>query len=207
MRLAKQQQAEEARRMREEADKMEADRARVATAVARNLLEAYTALRARDYAWATQAVGEAEKQAGEHGDLATRCGRWRLLIDYAAELAGFEEQALASANEGREYQIGDRRIAIVEINPKTYAYKERGQLKRGARSAMPKAIERAILKQWFSGKDQAANHIYLGIHRLLEEPPDLGQVRREWETALAGAPATRSIMPLLEDPILTGVDQ
>lgn len=197
-------QQEEARRMKEEAEKAEADRARAAAAVDRDLRDAYVAIRARDYARASQVVDEAEKRAGEDGDLVTRCGRWRLLIDYAAELADFEQQAIMSANEGREYQIGKRLIGIVEITPKTYAFKEQGQLKRGPRSAMPKAIERAILEQWFAGKDQPANHIYLGIQRLLEEPPDLAAVRKEWKTALAGEPATRSIMPLLEDPILTG---
>lgn len=204
---AEAQRAAEARRMEEEAARAEADRARNTAAVERDLRDAYAALRKRDYAAAAQTVGEAEKRAGDDGDLMTRCGRWRLLVDYAAQLAGFEQQALASANEGREYQIGDRLIAIVEINPKTYAYKERGQMKRGARSDMPKAIERAILRQWFAGANNPANHIYLGIHRLLDDPPALGEVRREWETALAGEPATRSIMPLLDDPILTAGGQ
>ncbi|MFM8733820.1 MAG: hypothetical protein ACKOC8_01285 [Pirellulales bacterium] len=206
-RTAERQQAEESRRMKAEADRAEADRARAAAAVDRDLRDAYAAVRARDYARAAQTIGDAERKAGEDGDLATRCGRWRLLVDYAAQLADFEQKAIASANEGREYQIGDRLIAIVEITPKTFVYKERGQVKRGARSAMPKAIERAILKQWFAGAKNPANHIYLGIHRLLDDPPDLAKVRSEWETALAGEPATRSIMPLLEDPLLTGDGQ
>lgn len=204
---ADEQRAADARRMKEEAERAEADRARMTAAVEEDLRDAYAALRKRDYAAAAQTVGEAEKRVGEDGDLMTRCGRWRLLVDYAAQLADFEQQALASANEGREYQIGDRLIAIVEINPSTFAYKERGQTKRGPRSAMPKAIERAILRQWFAGANKPANHIYLGIHRLLDEPPALDEVRREWEIALAGEPATRSIMPLLADPILTAGGQ
>ena len=129
--------------------------------------------------------------------------RWELLAGYARQLAGYREQAFTAANEGREYTIDDRTIAIIEIGPEKFAYKEAGRIKRGPRASLPTAIQRAILRTWFEGDQRSANHIFLGVDRLLDDQPDLETVRQEWETALVGEPATASIMPLLDDPVIT----
>ena len=101
----------------------------------------------------------------------------------------------------------DRMISVVEIGPETYAYKEAGRIHRRPRASMPKAFERAIVRQWFDADGRAANHILLGVQLLLDEKPSLPAVRDEWETALAGESATASILPLLDDPILAGVEE
>ncbi|MCE9629873.1 MAG: hypothetical protein K8S94_04025 [Planctomycetia bacterium] len=195
------EEAREAEARRLEAD----DLVKAQSAVDRGLGDAYAALRRHDEEAARRSLQEAVKAAGEHGDLVTRADRWTLLVDYAAQLEEFQQEAIASANEGREYKIGNRTIAIIEITPKTFSYKEAGQTRRGSRASLPRPIERAILAQWFDGGKRAANHIFLGVHHLLDDEPDLDKVRAQWEIALAGEPATKSIMPLLDDPILTGL--
>lgn len=190
----------------EQADQEKArqdSQSRADSAVDRGLTAAYAALRRGDRAGVEQGIAVAEQASGDDADLSLRVARWQLLADYARQLAGYREQAVASANQGREYTIDERTIAIIEIGPEKFAYKEAGRIKRGPRASLPKAIQRAILRAWFEGDQRAANHIFLGVDRLLDDQPDLETVRQEWETALAGEPATASIMPLLDDPVIT----
>lgn len=178
-------------------------RSQADSAVDRGLTAAYAALRRGDRSGAEQGIAVAKQASGDDADLSLRVARWELLADYARQLVGYREQALAAANEGREYTIDERTIAIIEIGPEKFAYKEAGRIKRGPRASLPKAIQRAILRAWFEGDQRAANHIFLGVDRLLDDQRDLETVRQEWETALAGEPATASIMPLLDDPVIT----
>jgi hypothetical protein len=169
--------------------------------VDRALAATLAALRRSDGPAARESVDTASDAVGDDAALRSRVDRWRLLVDYAAQLDTPRRQASASAAKGREYEIGGRTIGIVELTPESYAYKAAGTIKRGPRTALPRPIERAILEAWFAGDGRAANHIFLGIDRLLEPRPDLAGVRREWDTALRGEPATAPLMPLLEDPL------
>ena len=193
------EQAEQAEQERARQD----SRSRADSVVDRGLTAAYAALRRGDRSGVEQGIAVAEQASGDDADLSLRVARWQLLADYARQLAGYREQAVASANQGREYTIDERTIAIIEIGPEKFAYKEAGRIKRGPRASLPTAIQRAILRAWFEGDQRAANHIFLGIDRLLDDQTDLETVRQEWETALAGEPATASIMPLLDDPVIT----
>lgn len=172
----------------------------VADEVDRRISEAATAFRGRDYESGTKALDQAD--AGDDADLATRVERWRLLLDYARQLDGHVGKAIAAANKGREYTIGDRAIVIIEIGPDGYAYKESGVIQRGPRANLPRVVERAILKAWYDGDPRPANGIFVGVHHLLDDDADLEKVRAAWEQALVGEPATASIMPLLDDPAL-----
>jgi hypothetical protein len=211
---ARSQATTEQERARVETDRVQAEqaeqekarqdsRSRADSAVDRGLTDAYAAIRRGDQSGVEQGIAVAEQASGDDADLSLRVARWQLLADYARQLAGYREQAVASANQGREYTIDERTIAIIEIGPEKFAYKEAGRIKRGPRASLPKAIQRAILRAWFEGDQRAANHIFLGVDRLLDDQPDLETVRQEWETALAGEPATASIMPLLDDPVIT----
>lgn len=175
-----------------------------AAEVGRRLEAVATALRGHDHRAADAALAAATAAAGEHADLSTRVERWRLLAGYARDLDGLVAQALASANEGREYTIGDRTISIIEIGPKTFAYKEAGQIRRGPRASLPRPLERAILKAWFDADGRAANDIFVGVHRLLDASPDLARVRQDWQRAAEGEPAAKSVLPLLDDPGIGG---
>lgn len=211
---ARSQATTEQERARVETDRVPAEQAeqekarqdsrpRADSAVDRGLTAAYAALRRGDRSGVEQGITVAEQASGDDADLSLRVARWQLLADYARQLAGYREQAVASANQGREYTIDDRTIAIIEISPEKFAYKEAGRIKRGPRASLPKAIQRAMLRAWFEGDQRSANHIFLGVDRLLDDQPDLETVRQEWETALAGEPATASIIPLLDDPVIT----
>lgn len=182
----------------------EADQAddRVTEDVARTITDAAKAFRSHDYAAAEKALQAAQESAGEEAEPAMRVERWQLLLDYARQLDDHVAKALASANEGREYTIGDRTIAIIEIGPQGYAYKEAGATRRGPRANLPRVVERAILKAWYDGDPRPSNGIFLGVHRLLDDDVDLDRVRQEWQQALVGEPATSSIMPILDDPAL-----
>lgn len=176
--------------------------ARATEDVARTITDAAKAFRSHDYAVAEKALEAAQESVGEEAEPATRIERWRLLLDYARQLDDHVAKALASANQGREYTIGDRTIAIIEIGPQGYAYKEAGATRRGPRASLPRVVERAILKAWYDGDPRPSNGIFLGVHRLLDDEVDLDRVRQEWQQALVGEPATSSIMPILDDPAL-----
>jgi len=175
---------------------------RAAATVDRGLRATLAALRRGDLTAARRAVDAADSAVGDDPALRSRTDRWILLVDYAGKLETYRGQADESASKGREYEIDGRTIGIVELTPTTYAYKAAGKIERGPRNELPRPIQRAILAAWFAGDGRAANHIFLGIDRLLEPRPDLAAVRTEWETALRGEPATAPLMPLLEDPLL-----
>lgn len=170
-------------------------------AVDRALTSTLTALRLGDASQARQSVESAAAAAGNDAALRDRVDRWLLLVEYAAQLAGHRREAAESAARGREYEVDSRTIGIVELTPDIFAYKVAGRVERGPRDELPPAIDRAILAAWFAGDGRAANHIFLGIARLLEPRPNLAAVRAEWETALRGEPATAPLMPLLDDPL------
>ncbi len=207
---ARSQATAEQERARVETDREQAEqekarqdsRSRADSAVDRGLTDAYAALRRGDRSGVEQGIAVAEQASGDDADRSLRVTRWELLAGYARQLAGYREQAFTAANEGREYTIDDRTIAIIEIGAEKFAYKEAGRIKRGPRASLPTAIQRAILRTWFEGDQRSANHIFLGVDRLLDDQPDLETVRQEWETALVGEPATASIMPLLDDPVI-----
>jgi type IV secretory pathway VirB10-like protein len=91
------------------------DAAQAAGAVDRGIAAAAAALRRHDHPAAEQALEVAGDAADGDPDLETRVNRWRLLVAYAGELDGHLERAVASANEGREYTIGDRTISIIDV--------------------------------------------------------------------------------------------
>jgi hypothetical protein len=184
----------------EEAD--EKDAAQAAGEVARAIATAAAAVRRHDHAAAEQALEVADGAAAGDADLETRVNRWRLLVGYAGQLDGHLARAVASANEGREYTIGERTISIVELGPETFAYKEAGKVTRGPRGEFPRVVERAILAAWFDGDPRPANAIFVGLHRLLDDEPDLDRVRQAWQEAAAGDAAAASILPLLDDPAI-----
>ena len=177
----------------------------VAHDVDRRIADAAKAFRSRDDEAAKEALDEADEVAGDDADLTARVERWRLLLDYARQLDDHVGKAISAANEGREYTIGDRTIVIIEIGPDGYAYKESGAIQRGPRAGLSRVVERAILKAWYDGDPRPANGIFVGVHHLLDDDVDLGKVRAAWEQALVGEPATASIMPLLDDPVLAAV--
>lgn len=198
--------AAQASREREMAERrrMEAAAANAASTVDRSLGDALASLRRRDIAAANRAVDVARKAAADADDAAllSRAQRWGLLVDYAGQLDDLVKQAIDAANAGRDYKIGNRTVSVIEITPTSFVYKEAGQMKRGARASLPRPVERAILTTWFAGSPRPANHIFVGVHHLLEDRPDLGAVRAEWQKALAGEEGTKSLMPLLDDPLL-----
>lgn len=186
----------------------EVEHGRPAAAVDQALASTLAALRMRDTSKARQSAESAASAAGDDAVLRRRVDRWLLLVDYAAQLAGHRREAAESAAKGREYEVDGRTIGIVELTPEAFAYKVAGRVERGPRDELPQAIDQAILAAWFAGDGRAANHIFLGIARLLEPHPDLAAVRAEWETALRGEPATAPLMPLLDDPLfIDGVGQ
>jgi hypothetical protein len=178
------------------------DAAQAAGAVDRGIAAAAAALRRHDHPAAEQALEVAGDVAADDPDLETRVNRWRLLVTYAGQLDGHLERAVASADEGREYTIGDRTISIIELGPEAFAFKERGKVTRGPRAELPRVVERAILAAWFDGDPRPANQIFVGLHRLLDDEPDFDRVRASWEEAAAGDEAAASILPLLDDPAL-----
>jgi hypothetical protein len=172
-------------------------------AVEKALKNAYAEIRAGRFAAAEKAVDEASAAAAD--DLtAGRVERWRLLVTYARQLAEYRDTALAEAAKGGDYTVGGRVISVVEMNKTQFVYKDRGEMKRPRRDAIPPQIVLAILSTWFAGDGRPANDIYLGVQHLVGGEPDLDAARAAWRRAGQGGEEVAPLVGLLADPVLRG---
>lgn len=134
-----------------------------------------------------------------------RLKRWQRLLEYARGYADLRTKAYRAAAGGREYDLGDRVIVVIEMNEDTLVYKDSGKNKRVPRNEVPTSIDRAIVEQWLGSDGRAANHLFLGASHLVKERPSPADASREWQRAAAGGePDGRMLEPLVEDPVIVG---
>jgi cytoskeletal protein RodZ len=182
-----------------------AERAGIAAAVNDALEQAYQALRREDFDTADRLLSTAEKDVGDDVEAATRLRRWQLLAGYAREFTRFRGEAFAAANAGREYEVDGEVIAIIEITPDLFIYRQDGRNKRVPRGEVDRRLEMAIVETWFAGDGRAANHLFLGAGWLCHDPPALRRARAEWQIAGAGGEQVAPLIALLDDPVLRQV--
>jgi len=167
------------------------------------LAQALEALRSEDFPRAAKVLAVAADRAAVDADVLDRVSRWQLLAEYARQFPRHRDDALKAAGEGRDYEVGVRKIGVVEVNDQQFVYREKGQNIRLPRNAIPDDILLAIVETWFAGANQAGNHMLLGAYHVTRQRPDLDTARREWsEAARRGEPTGRQLLRLLDDPLL-----
>jgi hypothetical protein len=166
------------------------------------LREAYAALQRQEFDTADRAIAAAGRQVGDDVELATRIERWRLLATYARSFVGYREQAFKAANEGREYDLGDTKFAVIEITPEKFVYRIAGKTERKTPDEVDPRIALAIVEAWFAADGRAANHLFLGAQAFCLDPPDLRRARGEWQRAGRGGEQAAPLLALLEDPVI-----
>jgi hypothetical protein len=170
-------------------------------AVDKAVAEAFAAMRGGDFDTAASRLKDVS--AGDDGQVQARLDRWRQFLHYARGMVDLRKRALAEAADGREYELGDRVIVIVEMNDRQVIYRDRGKQHEVPRDKLPQELEQAIVEQWLAGDGRAANHLFLGAGHLLREIPSPADAVREWQTAAAGGERDGQLLqPLARDPAL-----
>ncbi|MFM9195136.1 MAG: hypothetical protein ACKOWG_05240, partial [Planctomycetia bacterium] len=100
-----------------------------------------------------------------------------------------------------EYDVKDRRIAVVEVDDEVFTYHENGRNHTLSRAKLPAGIVLAIVTSWFDARP--ANDLYLGAYHFTKQEPDAGLAREHWEKAEAGGADAAALLPLLDDPVFT----
>ena len=147
-------------------------------------------------------LAEAFEQAGgrNFGNAASqRIDSWQQLANYYKGFLEFREKALAAVQAGNEYEVRNKKIAVVEIDDTEFKYRVAGETKRTDRDKIPGGIVLAILMEWFDANP--ANDLYVGAYHLAKEESAPELAREHWEKAEAGGADASALMPLLDDPV------
>jgi hypothetical protein len=178
-------------------------RARAVAGVDQSLRAAYEAIRADEFDTADRQVAAAARLAADHDDLADRVTCWRQFARYARQAAGYREKALNAANAGGDYNVGNRRIAVVESTPQRFVYHAAGRnVPISPRADVPGPIVTAILRAWFAADGRPGNHVFLGTHLLARREPNTRLAAAEWNRARERGEDVSNLEPLLKDPII-----
>ena len=181
-------------------------RARAAQLVEDALRAAYDAIRADDFNTANRQVATAARLAAQDDALTERVTCWRQFARYARQAADYRERALDAANRGGEYEVGNKRIAVIESTRERFVYRREGRnVAFTPRSAAPDPVLTAILRTWFAGADKPGNYVFLGTHLLARREPNLRLAAAAWERAREGGEDVSLLVPLLTDAVIRAV--
>ena len=164
------------------------------------LAAARTALAAGHFDRADEAVRRA-RDAAPDGSGADRVAGWEQLASHARRFASFRGQAL-KAGAGRDFEVGQDVISVIEVNDRTFIFRHAGHTQRIPVDEVPEAIAMTMTRKWFAGGGQAANHLFVGARYLTRPEPDPAAARKAWLAARAAGEDVSLLMPLLDDPLL-----
>ena len=181
-------------------------RARAAVFVEDALRAAYDAIRADDFNAADREVATAARLAAQDDALTRRVTCWRQFARYARQAAGYREQALDAANAGGDFDVGNKRIAVIESTRERFVYRREGRnVAFTPRSAAPDPVVTAILRTWFAAADKPGNYVFLGTHLVARREPNLQLAAQAWERAREGGEDVSLLVPLLTDRVIGAV--
>lgn len=181
-------------------------RARAAQLVEDALRAAYDAIRADDFNTANRQVAAAARLAAQDDALTERVTCWRQFARYARQAADYREQALDAANRGGDYEVGNKRIAVIESTRERFVYRREGRnVAFTPRSTAPDPVLTAILRTWFAAADKPGNHVFLGAHLVARREPNLRLAAAAWERAREGGEDVSLLVPLLTDAVIRAV--
>jgi cytoskeletal protein RodZ len=164
----------------------------------RLLAEVFAALQEQQFDAAQLAVKAADKKAA--GPAQKRVASWDSLLTYAKGFADYRSQALAAMKPGQEYEIDDKKIAVIEIDAEKFIYRYAGKNKTVSADKIPGAILMTIVTEWFDRNP--ANNLYIGAYHATKTEPDLEKARASWQLAKARGADASALLPLLDDPVL-----
>jgi outer membrane biosynthesis protein TonB len=156
-----------------------------------------------DFTAAQTAVVEAASVAMSDSSR-ERAERWAELVTFAKGFDGYREKALADVTAGDEYDIGGKKVAIVEVDDQKLIYRFAGKNKTTPRNRIPGGILMKIVTEWFD--DNPANDLYIGAYHATKEEPDFEKARAAWNQAQALGADASLLLPLLDDPVLTAAE-
>ncbi len=183
-----------------------AERARIAELVSTSMDDAYRALQRGEFDAADRTLASVAKQVGDDVEAATRIERWRFLATYARAYSDYRDKAFQAANSGREYEIDDRRLVVVEVTPTKFIYRVSGRNVEMPRDRLSPRIEMTVVETWFAADGRASNHLFLGTRWLCFDPPDTRRARAAWQKAGDGGENVSPLMALLDDPVIRQTD-
>lgn len=166
------------------------------------LAGARRALAAEDFAQADEWLGRARNAVGD-GPGGDRVAGWEQLAAHARQFARFRGEALRKG-AGRDFDVGQDRISVVEVTDRMFIFRHEGQNIRLPINKVPEAIAMTMTKQWFAGGGHAANHLFIGARYLTRSEPDPAAARTAWQAAQRGGEDVSLLIPLLDDPLLRG---
>jgi len=181
-------------------------RARAAILVEDALRAAYDAIRADDFNTANRQVATAARLAAQDDALTQRVTCWRQFARYASQAADYREQALDAANAGGDFDVGNKRIAVIESTRQRFVYRREGRnVAFTPRSTAPDPVVTAILRAWFAAADKPGNDVFLGVHLVARREPNLRLAAQAWERARQGGEDVSLLVPLLADGVIRDV--
>ena len=164
------------------------------------LRTALAALQRSDFAAAEAAIDAAHEKANDAA-LRERVSRWGDLVTFARGFAEYRDKAIASVQAGQEYDVDGKKVAVVEIDDTKFIYRYAGKNKTTPRDKIPGGILMAIVTDWFDEKPQ--NDLFLGAYHATKAELDLEKARSCWQRAAQRGADASSLLPLLDDPVLS----
>jgi len=158
------------------------------------------AMRRGEFDTADRETEAANRLVEDDERLADRVACWLQLARYARKFSAFRAKALLAAPDNCE--VAGTHISIVESTPAVFKFKAAGRIHRIPPADVPPAIVDVLVRRWFAAKDQPGNHVFLGCHLILLDPPDVDAAREEWAIAKRGGQDVTLLEPLIDDPLI-----
>lgn len=181
---------------------MAEERARIAEVVDAALSEAYEALQREEFDTAQRIIESTSRQVGDDVDTATRVERWRMLTEYARGFLTYRDKAYKSANAGRDYEIDDKVVAVIEITPTLLVYRMEGRNRRVPLDEVHPRLEMAVVEPWFASDGRPSNFFFVAARWLCRNPPNLPRADTALRKAASGGEDDSALRPLLDDPVI-----
>jgi hypothetical protein len=163
------------------------------------LSELLESLRQQDDDSVARLLAEAAAQASGPEEVG-RVSSWKQLATFYKGFMGYRQKALNAVQPGNEFDVANRKIAVVEIDADKFIYRSAGGNKTVPRDKIPAGIVLAIVMQWFDSNP--ANDLYIGAYHLAKPEPDPEKARFHWKQAEAAGADASDLVPLLDDPVL-----
>ena len=164
------------------------------------LRSALEAMRRGEFDVADEKTAEADRLVDDDDRLADRVAAWLQLTRYARRLSEFRARALLAAPD--DCEVDGTVISIIESTPTMFKFKAAGRMYRVPPADVPPPIVDALVRRWFAAKKQPGNHVFLGCHLILRDPPDVDAAREEWAVAERDGQDVSALERLLDDPLI-----